>query len=186
MQHPLLETVKNALHVQCTLRPNDVDYNFLVNCISIAVASLPDYTPPRLGSGVESSLKSGDGAPLQGTIGANGKIFTGYYKNFRSLPYDDQQRIFKERVRLDINTGGGGCNKRSGRGGKGRTVSAVQTTAAGNRAVMGLTKKIAALTTQVNEAQKKKRTSDNLDDDDDVPDTAGNAFGGRSSKKNKN
>jgi hypothetical protein len=121
---------------------------------------------------VQSNHKS-DVAPLQGIIGANGNIFTGYYKSFRNLPYDDQQLIFKERVRLEINTGGGGRNKRGGRGGKGRTVSAAQTTAAGNRAVMGLTNKIAALTTQFNEAKKKKRTSANLEDDDDVPDTAG-------------
>jgi hypothetical protein len=48
-----------------------------------------------------------------------------------------------------------------------------------------LNRNIASVTTEVEALTKKRNASDN-NDDDDVPDAAGNAFGGRQSKKNKN
>jgi hypothetical protein len=112
---PQLETVKNA-PVQYDMDPANVSYNFLVNSLSVAVAALQE-TGARQASGVETQTKS-DGAPSQGIIGTDGKIFTGYYKNFRGIPFDDQQAIFRERERLNIN-GVAGRNKRGG-GGRGR------------------------------------------------------------------
>jgi hypothetical protein len=42
-------------------------------------------------------------APTSGIKGANGDIFTGFYKNFQSLSDDEKQAIFDERKGININ-----------------------------------------------------------------------------------
>jgi hypothetical protein len=188
IQHPNLEIIKNTLQVSYNQNPETVDYDFIVNSFATAIAALPEFTT-RQASGVDSRNKD-DASPTQGITGADGNIFTGFYNAFKSLTYDDQQAVFAERKRLGINSGsrnrrGGNSSGGNGRGGKGRKTSSVQIKS-NNKEVKRLTKKIAALSTNVESMQKKKRTTAEVDDDDDVSDSAGNAFGGRNSKKNKN
>jgi hypothetical protein len=84
VQHPNLEMTKQSLQISYNLDNEDgrVDYNFIVNSLSAEVANLSDYTGrTRQASGVESQNKQ-DNAPMTGIHGADGKIFTGFYKNF--------------------------------------------------------------------------------------------------------
>jgi hypothetical protein len=175
VQHPNLELTKSSLQVSYNLDPEggSVDYNFIVDSLSAEVANLSDS---RQASGVESHNKQ-DNAPMTGIIGADGKIFTGFYKNFHAIPWDDRKAVFDERKRLNITT-----DSRKGRGGKGRKTSAVKQVNAGKKAVANLTKQISALKVRVTEAEKK-RSSEEVED---VSDNAGDAFGGRNSKKSKN
>jgi hypothetical protein len=97
--HPSLETAKTALQVAENLdQRGAVNYEFIVDSISAGVASLSDFVPNRNTSGV--GTQGTGGAPANGVVGADGKVFTGFYKNFSSLLADDKQAIFDERKRL--------------------------------------------------------------------------------------
>ena len=100
-------------------------------------------------------------------IRRDGKIFTGYYPNWRQLSRDDQKAVLAERDRLGT---------KGGKGGEGKTQKYQQKN--WKKQVKGLKKKIAAL-------KRKAPGSDTSDDDDekDEPSNdAGNAFGGRTEK----
>jgi hypothetical protein len=101
VQSPSLTQVKNALQVSYDL-DKEVTYDFLANSIAAEAASLPDHAPNRQASGVDRHPTPGS-APTSGIKGANGDIFTGFYKNFQSLSDDEKQAIFDERKRLNIN-----------------------------------------------------------------------------------
>jgi hypothetical protein len=187
IQHPLLTTTKSSLQVSYNLDPEggSVDYNFIANSFSAEVASLPDFSA-RQASGVESHVKE-DNSPTTGIHGANGKIFTGFYPNFRELPWDDRKAIFEERTRLNIvpkDRKRGGVRGRGARAGAARNASAASTkqSKGTKKAMANLTKQISALKVRVTDAEKKRSHDD---DDDEVSDSAGNAFGGRNSKKSK-
>jgi hypothetical protein len=97
--HPSLETAKTALQVAENLdQTGAVNYEFIVDSISAEVASLSNFVPNRNTSGV--GTQGTGGAPANGVVGADGKVFTGFYKNFSSLLADDKQAIFDERKRL--------------------------------------------------------------------------------------
>jgi hypothetical protein len=102
INHPSLEAVKSSLQVAENLdQTGAVNYEFIVNSISAEVANLSDFVPNRNTSGVGTQGGTG-GAPANGVVGADGKVFTGFYKNFSSLLADDKQAIFDERKRLGI------------------------------------------------------------------------------------
>ena len=98
----------------------------------------------------------------------DGKIFTGYYPNWRQISKDNQKLVLAERDRL------GGKSKSEGKSKK--------TQKNWKKQVKGLKKTIAAL-------KRKIPGEDSSDEDPDttteVTNDAGNAFGGRSEKARK-
>jgi hypothetical protein len=89
VQSPSLTQVKNALQVSYDWdKAGEVTYDFLANSMAAEAASLPDHAPNRQASGVDRHPASGS-APTSGIKGANGDIFTGFYKNFQSLSDDE-------------------------------------------------------------------------------------------------
>jgi hypothetical protein len=70
------------------------------------------------------------------------------------LSYVDNQAAFNERKRLNVTPK---KRRRGGGGGKGRKASSVK---AGKKAVAKLTKQISALTTRVNDVEKKGSADD--------------------------
>lgn len=179
--HPSLETIKSSLQVAENLdQTGAVNYEFIVNSISAEVASLADYVPNnRNTSGV--GTHGGGTAPAKGVIGNDGKVFTGFYKNFASLSAEDKQAIFDERTRLGV------APPKSRRGARisaaGKTKTAIK---AKNKQVDTLQRKIASLKAKVAAAEDgKKRDVGSDGDDDSIQDNAGDQFGGRSAKKYK-
>lgn len=99
-------------------------------------------------------------------IRRDGKIFTGYYPNWKQLSRDDQKAVLAERDRL-----GTKGNKSDGKSQKPQQKN-------WKKQVKGLKRKIAAL-------KRKASGSDSSDDDeekDEPSSDAGNAFGGRNEK----
>jgi hypothetical protein len=76
--------------------------------------------------------------------------FHRFYKSFHSLSYDDNQAAFNERKRLNITPK---KRRRGVGGGKSRNASSVK---AGKKAVAKLAKQISALTSRVNDVEKKR------------------------------
>jgi hypothetical protein len=177
--HPSLETVKSLLQVAENLdQTGAVNYEFIVNSISAEVANLSDFVPNRNTSGV--GTQGTGGAPANGVVGADGKVFTGFYKNFSSLLADDKQAIFDERKRLGTTPSKsrrGSC-VRAGRSAPGSAIKAK------NKQVDTLQGKIVSLKAKVAAADGGKKR-DASEDEDSVMDNAGDQFGGRSEKKNK-
>jgi hypothetical protein len=173
VQHPQLETTKQTLQISYNLATDDtVGYDFIANSLSAEVANLQDFTPQRQASGVESNNGQ---APTHGIRGADGNIFTGFYKDFQALSYQDRQAIFDERSRLNITP-----KKKTPIRAK-RAASAIK---AGKKTVSKLNKQISALHIRVNEVAKKRGA--HVVDEDETSDNAGDQFGGRQAKKSKN
>jgi hypothetical protein len=174
VQSPSLTQVKNALQVSYDLnKAGEVTYDFLANIMAAEAATLPDHAPNRQASGVDRHPTPGS-APTSGIKGANGDIFTGFYKNFQSLSDDEKQAIFDERKRLNINP-----KKSRGKHSKKGQTSAIKI----NKKILSkMTKEISSMKTRLKDVGKSKKAS-SKDEDSDVQDNAGDQFAGR--KKNK-
>lgn len=99
----------------------------------------------------------------------DGKIFTGYYPNWRDLPREDQKLVLTERDRLGKS---GKHNKTEGKSQKSQK--------SWKKTVKGLKKTISSL--------KRKASGDDSSDEDEEKEEptndAGNSFGGRAEKSN--
>jgi hypothetical protein len=177
IQHPALESVKHSLQIAYQLsKDGSVDYTFIVQSFATEVAGFPEFTPAqRSVSGVSGGKSYGGGeAPANGIRHDNGKIFTGYYKEFRSLSQDDKNALQEERLRLNI-----GPSKK-----KNQQRRASKTSTKKKSEVKKLHKQISSLQSRIKESEKK-RDGDDDDDDSEVHDNAGDQFGGRQNKKAK-
>lgn len=171
VQHPQLATAVSALKVQSTMDQNAVTFTTASNHLAAEVSQMPEYAANKRGISATGTTGSTEG------IYRDGKIFTGYYPNWMSgLSQEDRDKVIAERKRLGV--------KGPRRKGKGRA-SAAKTK-----------KKIAAVVKDLEKAKrsiaalKRKGPSSGEtnagDTDDDSPDEdAGDAFGGRSERKNK-
>jgi hypothetical protein len=179
IQHPLLEGMKNSLQIAYNLSTDDsVSYTFIVNSFSAEVAGLPDFAPAqRSVSGVGRSDKSFDKSPANGIRGDDGSIFTGYYKNFKSLSSEDKTAIFEEQLRLNI-----APKKKNNQGARRNNSKVVQ----GKKTISKLQKQISSLKTRFNKAEKQRGNDETEDGaDEEIADNAGDQFGGRQGKKAK-
>ena len=126
-----------------------------------------------------SGVKSGDGSPT--IYNDDGSIITSYIDNFYKLSAEDRKIVTDERNRL--NPGGrgrgrGGRSGRGGRGGRGRgRASSISKLIKSNAKYK---RKIAALKKKANGSDETE-----ISDEDAKADDAGNAFGGKVSKKSK-
>ena len=80
VNHPQLESDVSALRVNNNLASGEdkVTFTKAANILAASVSSLPDYP-------YKSRVVSGVGTNNNGGIHRDGKIFTGYYKNWREL-----------------------------------------------------------------------------------------------------
>jgi hypothetical protein len=173
VQSPSLTQVKNALQVSYNLdKAGEVTYDFLANSMAAEAASLPDHAPNRQASGVDRHPASGS-APTSGIKGANGDIFTGFYKNFQSLSDYEKQATFDERKRLNINP-----KKSCGNHSKKGQTSAIKVN---KKTLSKMTREISSMKARLKDVKATKVTFE--DEDSDVQDNAGDQFGGPKKKK---
>jgi len=169
-----LTQVKSALKVQSDLDVGGttVTYDFIANSLAVEAASLPESSPNRQASGVESK----GSAPSSGVKGADGSVFTGHYPNWDAIPKADKILVYDERKRLGISRGKKEKTRRS-------KPSAVKTK---KPDVTSMKREIATLKVKFKNLKKKAPSSDDdVEEDDEPQDDAGNQFGGRAQKKKK-
>ncbi len=146
-----------------------LSFTMMANQLAACVSELPETTAMK-SRGISALNSNGSGGARNGIYAKDGSIFTGYYKNWGSLPKDDRQKVIAERARLGITT----------------TQRPNPTTNPGpkkdlkrlNNQIKKMKRKIAAL-------QKSKDDSDDVEESDKEsgPGDAGNKFGGKESKR---
>lgn len=101
----------------------------------------------------------------------DGSVWTGFYSDWDQLSKEDRQTVMDTRV------------KNSAKGGrKGRQVSEV----CSGEKLKTIKSKMAELQRTLASIKAKKQSADDDDDDaSDVPDNAGDSFGGRQKKKQR-
>ena len=182
VQHPQLQAAVDALRVRATI--DGLTFTVCANHLSAQVSELPDPQTPRKVSGAGTGQKTQKGNETKrirgGGAGSPGgkrdgihmpdgtSIWTGFYTEWDQLSKEDRQTVIDTRA----------ANK--AKGGRGRAkVSEV----GASKKLKDIKTQVAALKPKLASLKSNKDTADS--DDDDVPDNAGDAFGGRQSKKSK-
>jgi hypothetical protein len=176
IEHPQLQDAVGALRVRAQM--DGTTFTECANHLAAIVSEIPDYSTPRKVSATEKKIgtqhiRGGGSNGRKGNALASsrkgikmpdGSIWTGYYSDWEKLSDSDKQTVMETRKK----------NKAKGlKPGKNKQISDVKTQLA------DLKRKIAQL--------KSKSADDNGNDSDssDVPENAGDAFGGRQQKKQK-
>ena len=179
VEHPQLQDAVGALRVRASME--GITFTECANHLSAQVSELPDHQTPRKvsaagsnrsGKGNEAKrIRGGDGAAnakkRNGIYMPDGSIWTGFYSDWSQLSKDERQKVMDTRQ----------SNKSKG-------------------VKPGSTQKLKAIKSQVAELKrtlaslKSHQNDDTTNDDSDsepglIPDNAGDAFGGRKSKKAK-
>ena len=106
VQHPQLQDTIKALKVHFDME--GLTYTQAANHLTVAVSELPEIhtthqiAAARIRGGSDTGIhnkynnSAGKGAPKSGIHTADGKIFTGYYKHWRTLTDDEKQHIIEE------------------------------------------------------------------------------------------
>ena len=107
VQHPQLQDTINALKVRFDME--GLTYTQAANHLTAADSELPEFhTTRRIATacihggsdtGVHNKYNNsaGKGAPKSGIRTADGKIFTGFFKHWRTLTDDEKQHVIEER-----------------------------------------------------------------------------------------
>ena len=173
-----LTTDVAALKARISTSTTPINYTTCANHLSAAVSELPDFISRNRNV---SGITSKDGNPS--IYKEDGSIITSYIDNFYKLSPKDRKIVTDERERL--NPGGRG----RGRGGRGRGRGRQQGRGRGrnnNNSISKLTKANEKYKRKIAALKKKTNGSDmDISDEDIVNDDAGNAFGGKVSKKKK-
>ena len=162
--HPSLTSAVSALRLSHDIG-EDITFTKAANHLSAAVSKMPEYVnKQRQVSGVtfDEELKS------EGAIHRNGKIFTGYYKNWFKLSKSDQDAVNEERKRLGIKQQPG--NKKP---------------TADKKKLATAKKQLAKAKRQVAALRKQRSSSESESSKEDAPEDTGNEFGGRSEQSRK-
>jgi hypothetical protein len=179
VEHPELRSAVNALRIRATM--DGMTFTECANHLSGMVAELPDYQSARKVSATDSKhvatkrirgggadkQKGDPGSKRKGINMPDGSIWTGYYSDWDKMSDSDKQTVMDTRKKnkakgLTPGKKSGGSND--------------------------LKAQFAAMKRTLAAMQSKKSTKDadsNDSDDSDVAENAGDAFGGRRSKKQK-
>jgi hypothetical protein len=183
VQHPQLQTSVDALRVRSAI-DGRLTFTVCANHLSAQVSELPDPQTPRKVSSTGSSnkAKKGNEAKRLRGGGANaggkrdgihmpdGSVWTGFYAEWDELSQEDRQTVIDTRA----------SNK--AKGGRGRKVAEVGSA----KTLKDIKSQVAALKRKLASLKSGKAEPGGTDsDDDDVPDNAGDSFGGRQKKKAK-
>ena len=173
-----LTTDVAALKARISTSTTPINYTTCANHLSAAVSELPDFISRNRNV---SGITSKDGNPS--IYKEDGSIITSYIDNFYKLSPKERKIVTDERERL--NPGGRG----RGRGGRGRGRGRQQGRGRGrnnNNSISKLTKANEKYKRKIAALKKKTNGSDmDISDEDIGADDAGNAFGGKVSKKKK-
>ena len=183
VQHPQLQAAVDALRVRATI--DGLTFTVCANHLSAQVSELPDPQTPRKVSGASSSNKAQKGNTAKRIRGGgagnspgkrrdgiympDGSVWTGFYADWEQLSKEDRQTVMDTRA----------ANK--AKGGKGRKVSEVGS----KQKLKDIKTEVAALKRKLASLKSDKESVATDSDDEDVPDNAGDAFGGRQKKKSK-
>lgn len=174
VQHSGLRGAIEALRAQQTAGVN-VTYTMAANHLSTAVSELPEYIAKNRnvsGVGTHQGNSSDDS---NGIYNHDGTIKTGHIPNWRSLSEADRNKVKAERKKLCITKAGNssGANDSSSKADANR----LKQLSAQNKKMK---RQIKAL------KRSNKKSSGNSNDDSDGDTDAGDQFGGKASKRNKN
>jgi hypothetical protein len=175
IQHPQLQNAVSALRIRAQL--DSVTFTECANHLAAIVSELPDHQLNRKVSATTDSKSSkvkrirggGAGGGLaskrKGIHMSDGSVWTDYYSDWDKLSDADKETVIETRKK----------NKAKGTTPTKRKVADVKTQLA------NIKRSIAALKL----ANKAKDDETSATHDSSVPDNAGDAFGGRSSKRSK-
>jgi hypothetical protein len=172
IQHPQMQNAVSALRIRAQL--DSVTFTECANHLSAIVSELPDHQLNRKISAADTKPKAkrirGGGSSnnlaskRKGIHMPDGSVWTGYYSDWDKMSDADKETVMETRKK----------NKAKGTTPTKRKVSDVKSQLA------DLKRSIAAL-----KLNKAKDDDTSATDDSSVPDNAGDAFGGRSSKKSR-
>ena len=172
IQHPQMQNAVSALRIRAQL--DSVTFTECANYLSAIVSELPDHQLNRKISAADTKPKAkrirGGGSSnnlaskRKGIHMPDGSVWTGYYSDWDKMSDADKETVMETRKK----------NKAKGTTPTKRKVSDVKSQLA------DLKRSIAAL-----KLNKAKDDDTSATDDSSVPDNAGDAFGGRSSKKSR-
>jgi hypothetical protein len=188
VEHPQLQDAIGALRVRSAIE--GITFTECANHLAALVSEIPDQqstrkiaaagsdgpkkkgTPQRIRGGGSGAGDSGAGK-RKGIHMPDGSVWTGFYSDWDQLSKEDRQKVIDTRVK----------NKAKG-GRKGRQVSEVCCT---TNKMKSLKNKMADLQRTLAAIKSKQSNTDGDDDDDasDIPDNAGDSFGGRQKKKQR-
>ena len=94
VNHPQLKSDVSAMRVNNNLASGEekVTFTKAANILAASISILPDYQS-------KYRLVSGVGTNNNCRIHRDGKIFTGYYKNWREFSKEDREKVNAESVR---------------------------------------------------------------------------------------
>ena len=175
VEHPQLQDAVGALRVRVTM--DGITFTECANHLSAQVSELPDHQSSRkLSAAGSDRSKSSDpkrirgggpgGGKRNGIHMSDGSVWTGFYSDWSQLSQEDRQTVIDTRV------------KNKGKSLKKDSYS---------KKFEDIKSKVAELKRTIASLQSSKCDRDGCDgdDDDDVPDNAGDSFGGRQTKKQK-
>ena len=188
VQHLQLQDTVKALKVRFDME--GITYNQVANHLTAAVSELPEYHltrkvsasssgTPRIRSGGDSNhnsnikKKGGTQAPSKGILMSDGSVFTGYYPNWSELSKEDKQQVLDSRSK----------KKKGGIGNK-RQISDVASIAKQLQVMKcTISELMPAKNDHINSESSKEKMKSKVQH---IQNDAGNAFGGRRAKSNKN
>ena len=172
VEHPQLRDAVGALRVRAQL--DGITFTECANHLSAIVSELPDHQVRKIAA-AESKVRPKHlrGGGANGSLGSkrkgihmpDGSVWTGYYSDWDKMSDTDKQTVMDTRKK----------NKA-----KGLTPN--------KKKVGDLKTQLAELKRSIAAMQSKTSSHDDIKDDSDssdVPDNAGDAFGGRQKKKQK-
>jgi hypothetical protein len=178
VQHPQLQAAVDALKVRSSI--DGISFTLCANHLSAQVSELPDPQISRKVATIKN-IKKGNGIKRNGEKNGgkrngihmpDGSVWTGFYSDWDQLSKEDKQTVIDTRV----------SNK--AKGGRGKKVAGVLTTG-DKKALKEITSQVSDLKRRLASLKMSKTDSTDIDSDEDdaVPDNAGDAFGGRIKKK---
>ena len=170
VEHPQLRDAIGALRVRAQL--DGITFTECANHLSAVVSELPDHQARKIAA-AESKVKpqhirgggpgGGASSKRKGIHMPDGSVWTGYYSDWEKMSDSDKQTVMDTRKK----------NKAKG-------------TTPNKKKAADLKSQLAELKRSI-AAMQSKSSEDGRDDAEssDVPDNAGDAFGGRQRKKQK-
>ena len=180
VEHPQLQDAIGALRVRATIG-GGITFTECANHLSAQVSELPDHqsTPRKVSAtghkgGKYSNGKNGRN-PGGGNVGAkrngiympDGTVWTGFYSDWNQLSKEDRQTVIDTRT----------ANKSKG----GRKIAEVDSA----KKLKEIKSQVAEIKRSLASIKSNQETPGEVGSGGDVPDNAGDSFGGRQQKKQR-
>ena len=165
--HPSLTLAVSALRLSHDMGEDNM-FTKAANHLSAAVSKMPEYASKQQ---QVSAVTFEATASSESDIYRNGKIYTGYYKNWFKLSKADQEAVNAKRTQLGIKKQSTRKPKTGQGGDKKKLVSARKQLAKAKRQVAAL--------------RKERSGSESDISKDDTPEDTGNEFGGQAEQSRR-